>query len=97
MINAPDLSNAFNDHFSSMRPKLANENPLSNGNYTSYQKYINGIDKSFQFRPTNDRQVLSLPNSIRLRAAALTKYLVSLFDIATMLFRHILHLSLIDL
>ena len=97
MINAPDLSNAFNDHFSSIRPKLANENPLSNGNYTSYQKYINGIDKSFQFRLTNDRQVLSLPNSIRLRAAALTKYLVSLVDIAAMLFRHILHLSLIDL
>ena len=58
---------------------------------------INGIDKSFQFRPTNDRQVLTLPNSIRLRAAALTKYLVSLFDIAAMLFRHILNLSLIDL
>ena len=58
---------------------------------------MNGIDKSFQFRPTNDRQVLTLPNSIRLRAAALTKYLVSLFDIAAMLFRHILHLSLIDL
>ena len=62
-----------------------------------HQKYINGIDKSFQFRPTNDRQVLTLPNSIRLRAAALTKYLVSLLDIAAMLFRHILHLSLIGL
>ena len=51
------MSNAFNDHF-------ANENPLLNGNYTSYQKYINGIDKSFQFRPTNDRQVLTLSNKL---------------------------------
>ena len=64
IINVPDLSKAFNDHFSSIRRKLANEIPLSNGNCTSYQKYINGIDKSFQFRPTNDRQVLTLSNKL---------------------------------
>ena len=27
-----DLSNAFNDHFSSIEPKLANDFPLSNNN-----------------------------------------------------------------
>ena len=64
IINAPDLSNAFNNHFSSIGPKLANDIPLSDGNCTSYQEYINGIDKSFQFRPTNDRQVLTFLNKL---------------------------------
>ena len=35
-----DLSNAFNDHFLSIGPKLANEIPLSNGNYQRiYQRH----------------------------------------------------------
>ena len=58
IINAPDLSNAFNDHF------IFNEIPLSNGNCTSYQGYINGIDKKFQFRSTNNRHVLTLLNKL---------------------------------
>ena len=53
IINAPDLSNAFNDHFSSIEPKLTNEIPLSNGNCISYQEYINGMDKSFALLMTD--------------------------------------------
>ena len=42
-----DLSNAFNDHFSSVGPKLANDIPLSNNN----------DHNRFEFRPTESGQV----------------------------------------
>ena len=38
-----DLSNAFNDHFSSIGPKLANDIPLSGNNGHCHQKYVKGI------------------------------------------------------
>ena len=39
-----DLSNAFNDHFSSIGPKLANDIPLSNNNDHCHREYVKGIN-----------------------------------------------------
>ena len=38
-----DLSNAFNDHFSSIEPKVANDILLSNNNDHCHRKYVQGI------------------------------------------------------
>ena len=59
-----DLSNAFNDHFSSIGPKLANDIPLSGNNGHCHQKYVKGINNRFEFRPTNSGQVLNLLNKL---------------------------------
>ena len=53
-----DLSNAFNDHFSSIGPKLANDIPLSNNNDQCHRKYVKGINNRFEFRPTDSGEVL---------------------------------------
>ena len=44
-----DLLNAFNDHFSSIGPKLANDIPLSDNNDHCHRKYVKGNNNSFQF------------------------------------------------
>ncbi|CAH3190744.1 unnamed protein product [Porites evermanni] len=54
-----DLSNAFNDHFSSIGPKLANDIPLSNNNDHCHRKYVKGINNRFEFRPTDSGQSLN--------------------------------------
>ena len=59
-----DLSNAFNDHFSSIGPKLANDIPLSNNNDHCHRKYVKGINNRFEFRPTDSGQVLKLLNKL---------------------------------
>ena len=59
-----DLSNAFNDHFSSIGPKLANDIPLSNNNDHCHRKYVKGINNRFEFRPTDSGQVLTLLNKL---------------------------------
>ena len=57
-----DLSNAFNDHFSSIGSKLANDIPLSNDNDHCHREYIKGINNRFEFHPTDSGQVLKLLN-----------------------------------
>ena len=52
-----DLSNAFNDHFSSVGPKLANDIPLSNNNDHCHQEYVKGVNNRFKFSPTDSGQV----------------------------------------
>ena len=57
--------NAFNDHFSSIGPKLANDIPLSNNNdHCDHREYVKGINNSFEFRPTDTGQVLKLLNKL---------------------------------
>ena len=57
LTESPDLSNAFNEHFSSIGPKLANDIPLSNSNDSCHLEYVKGIDNRFEFLPTDSRQV----------------------------------------
>ena len=71
-----DLSNAFNDHFSSIGPKLANDIPLSNNNDHSHRKYVNGINNRLEFRPTDSGQVLKLLNKLNKSKGAWTKILL---------------------
>jgi len=59
-----DLSNAFNDHFSSVGPKLDNDIPLSNKNDHCHQKYVRSINNRFEFCPTNGGQVFKLLNKL---------------------------------
>ena len=59
-----DLSNAFNDHFSSIGSKLANDIPLSNDNDHCHREYVKGINNRFEFHPTDSRQVLKLLNKL---------------------------------
>ena len=61
----PLYPNAFNDHFSSIGPKLANYIPLSNNNdHCDHREYVKGINNSFEFRPTDNGQVLKLLNKL---------------------------------
>ena len=57
--NPSDLSNAFNEHFSTIGPKLASEIPVSSS-HTSYTDYLINTDKRFQFTQTNNDQVFSV-------------------------------------
>ena len=74
LTESPDLSNTFNEHFSSIGPKLANGIPLSNSNDTCPLEYVKGIDNRFKFRPTNSRQVLKPLNKLnKSKGAGLNK------------------------
>ena len=52
MSESSDLSNAFNGHFSTIGPKLANDIPLSNNNDHCHRD-VKGINNRFEFRPTD--------------------------------------------
>ena len=55
------MSNAFNYHFSSIGPKLANDIPLSNNNdHCDHRECVKGISNGFEFRPTDSGRVLKL-------------------------------------
>ena len=58
------MSNAFNDHFSSIGPKLANDIPLSYNNDHCHREYVKVINNRFEFRPTDNGQVLKLLNKL---------------------------------
>jgi len=58
ITNSTTLSNAFNEHFSTISSKLASEIPFNNG--SSFQKYINGFSERFQLVSTDSNQDLSL-------------------------------------
>ena len=59
-----DLSRAFNDHFSSIGPKPANDIPLSNNNSHCHREYVKGINNRCEFRPTDSGKVLKLLNKL---------------------------------
>ena len=74
-ITSPtDLSDAFNEHFYTIGPKLANEiPPAANGN-KSCLEYLNITDQRFHFTPTSCSQVFSLLNKLsKTKATGLDK------------------------
>ena len=48
-----DLANAFNEHFSALGPKLANEIPSEANGDKSCPEYLNITDQRFCFTLTN--------------------------------------------
>lgn len=62
ITNPTEMSDEFNNHFSTIGPKLASKIPLSDNN--SHLHYLTGTDKRFQFRPTNTNQILTLLNKL---------------------------------
>ena len=59
-----DLANAFNEHFSTIGPKVANEIPSAANGDKSCLEYLNITDQRFCFTPTNSSQVFSLLNEL---------------------------------
>ena len=59
--NSMELSEAFNNHFASVGPALANEVPCT-ANSRSHLSYLTGVncDEKFNMKPTNCSIVLSL-------------------------------------
>ena len=60
------LSNAFNEHLSTISLKLANEMPSAANGDKSCLKYLNITDQRFCFTPGNSSQVFSQLNRIKL-------------------------------
>ena len=60
------LSNAFNEHLSTIGLKLANEMPSAANGDKSCLKYLNITDQRFCFSPGNSSQVFSQLNRIKL-------------------------------
>ena len=58
------MANAFNEHFSTVGPKLANQIPSAANGDRSCLEYLNIIDQRFCFTPTNSSQVLLLLNKL---------------------------------
>ena len=58
------MANAFNEHFSTIGPKLANEIPSEANGDKSCLEYLNITDQRFCFTPTNSSQVFSLLNKL---------------------------------
>ena len=58
------MANAFNEHFSTIGPKVANEIPSAANGDKSCLEYLNITDHSFCFTPTNSSQVFSLLNKL---------------------------------
>ena len=58
ITNSTALSNAFNDHFSTIGSKLASEIPFNNG--SSFQEHISGLCERFHLVSTDSNQVLCL-------------------------------------
>ena len=59
-----DLANAFNEHFSTVGPKLANQIPSVANGHKNCLEYLNITDRRFCFTPTNSSQVLLLLNKL---------------------------------
>ena len=57
--NSSELSNAYNDHFSTIGPRLANEIPLTANNDSSYVNNINVNNNKFSFSSTSNSIVFS--------------------------------------
>ena len=62
--NSSELSNAFNDHFSTIGPRLANEIPPIANNNSSYINNINVNNNKFSFSSTNCSIVFSHLNKL---------------------------------
>lgn len=68
------MFNAFNDYFSSTGTKLANNIPCTSANNSIHRGYVRGTSESFEFHPTNSREVFKLLNKLnKLKRAGLDK------------------------
>ena len=76
--NSGELSNAFNDHFSTTGPRLANEIPPNdNNNDLSYINNINVNHYKFSFSSTSSSTVFSHLNKLcRSKATGLNNTLL---------------------
>ena len=73
-----EISNEFNDHFSTIGPKLASDIDSDSGDY---QRYLTRTDKRFHLHPTDARKVFSLMNKLnKSKATAWTECLRRLFE-----------------
>ena len=59
-----DFANAFNEHFSTIGPKFANEILSEANGDKGCLEYLNITDQRFCFTPTNSSQVFSLLNKL---------------------------------
>ena len=64
ITNSTDLSDVFNEHFSTIASKLANEIPPALNGKT-FLDYFGITDKRSHFTPTNANQVLAFLNKLR--------------------------------
>ena len=67
ICNPQELAIAFNNHFPTVGPKLANEIPLNNNGRTHLHYVSNPSPDStnFEFMPTNRSKVLSFLSKLR--------------------------------
>ena len=59
--SSSDISNAFNNHFTQIGPKLVNNVPTSNSNF---EQYITTTDNNFSITETNNAIVYNLIQSL---------------------------------
>ena len=84
ICNPQELATAFNNHFATVGPKLANEIPLNNSGRTHLHYMCNPSPDSanFEFMPTNRSKVLSLLSKlIKFKAIGLDKISAKLLRI----------------
>ena len=62
IFNSNEISNAFNEHFSAIGPRLAREIPLTSDEESIYLKNI--ITENFCLRPTTTRDVFTHLNKL---------------------------------
>lgn len=58
------MANVFNEHFSTVGPKLATQIPSAANGNKSCLEYLNVTEQRFSFTPTNRSQVLPLFNKL---------------------------------
>ena len=69
-----DLAIVFNEHFSTIGPKLANEIPWEANGDKRFLEYLNITDQRFFFTATNSSQIFSLLNKLsKSKASGLDK------------------------
>ena len=64
ICNSNEISNAFNEHFSTIGPRLAPEIPLTSDEESIYLKNTSKNYKKFCFRPTTTSDVFTHQNKL---------------------------------
>ena len=89
ICNSQDLATAFNQHFATVGPKLANEISLNNNGRTHLYNYLNNSYPditNFELMPTSRSKVLSLLSKLsKSKATGLDKISAKLLRICAVL------------
>ena len=64
ICDSNEISNAFNEHFSTIGPRLAREIPLISDEESIYLKNVTENYNKFCFRPTTTSDVCTVPQMI---------------------------------